>query len=195
MMTIIITLLARSLRIHTKWVISFLSLFSATSGGILDRAIEAEDQKHGDLLRLVILSWLVLPLPHVLLLQKMFCCIHSGERKRDLTLCLHYLWAGPCWRLPGIVCQDKGIFFYCCCFVGCRFLHQSWWWRPRKYWWVNFFFSSTMRTTLLAYYIIHKNLNCLICIFSYSRGLQSLVQVKALDLSLMFIIWRIFMSY
>jgi hypothetical protein len=64
MMTIIITLLASNLRIHTKWVIfnSFLSLFSATSGGILDRAIEAEDQKHGDFLRLVILSYLVLPL-------------------------------------------------------------------------------------------------------------------------------------
>ena len=28
---------------------------SATSGGILDRAIEAEDKKHGDLLRLVVL--------------------------------------------------------------------------------------------------------------------------------------------
>lgn len=35
----------------------FLSPFyeSATSGGILDRAIEAEDKKHGDFMRLVIL--------------------------------------------------------------------------------------------------------------------------------------------
>lgn len=37
------------------------SLFSATSGGILDRAIEAEDKKHGDFLRLVIISYLVVP--------------------------------------------------------------------------------------------------------------------------------------
>lgn len=28
-------------------------VYSATSGGILDRAIEAEDRKHGDFLRLV----------------------------------------------------------------------------------------------------------------------------------------------
>jgi len=32
----------------------FYFLTSATSGGILDRAIEAEDRKHGDFLRLVI---------------------------------------------------------------------------------------------------------------------------------------------
>lgn len=31
---------------------------SATSGGILDRAIEAEDKKHGDFLRLVMLNFL-----------------------------------------------------------------------------------------------------------------------------------------
>jgi hypothetical protein len=31
------------------------SVSSATSGGILDRAVEAEDKKHGDLLRLVVL--------------------------------------------------------------------------------------------------------------------------------------------
>ena len=33
---------------------------SATLGGILDRAIEAEDKKHGDVLRLVLLLYLVL---------------------------------------------------------------------------------------------------------------------------------------
>lgn len=32
---------------------SFFLMISATSGGILDRAIEAEDRKHGDFLRLV----------------------------------------------------------------------------------------------------------------------------------------------
>ena len=31
----------------------FSPFSSATSGGILDRAIEAEDRKHGDFLRLV----------------------------------------------------------------------------------------------------------------------------------------------
>lgn len=30
-----------------------VSAFSATSGGILDKAIEAEDRKHGDFMRLV----------------------------------------------------------------------------------------------------------------------------------------------
>lgn len=30
-----------------------IALISATSGGILDKAIEAEDRKHGDFMRLV----------------------------------------------------------------------------------------------------------------------------------------------
>lgn len=34
---------------------SFFALLSATSGGILDRAVAAEDRKHGDILRLVII--------------------------------------------------------------------------------------------------------------------------------------------
>lgn len=53
-----------------NWIYKFLfsSSFSATSGGILDRAIEAEDKKHGDFLRLV--SFIILPflypfVPHV----------------------------------------------------------------------------------------------------------------------------------
>lgn len=36
-------------------IVCFFSIISATVGGILDRAIEAEDRKHGDLLRLVML--------------------------------------------------------------------------------------------------------------------------------------------
>lgn len=39
---------------------AFLVVISATSGGILDRAIEAEEQKHGDFLRLVYTSLYVL---------------------------------------------------------------------------------------------------------------------------------------
>ncbi|KAM7250536.1 hypothetical protein ACFE04_022419 [Oxalis oulophora] len=39
-------------------VVRFVIGHSATSGGILDRAIEAEDQKHGDFLRLVLHSTL-----------------------------------------------------------------------------------------------------------------------------------------
>jgi hypothetical protein len=34
----------------------FASFSSATNGGILDRAIEAEDSKHGDFLRLVMIN-------------------------------------------------------------------------------------------------------------------------------------------
>ena len=48
-----------------------LSLFSATSGGILDRAIEAEDKKHGDFLRLVTILYFVLPL-----LPTFSCCMY-----------------------------------------------------------------------------------------------------------------------
>lgn len=44
------------------------SIASATSGGILDRAVEAEDKKHGDLLRLVVLFSLFFSTIHVDLL-------------------------------------------------------------------------------------------------------------------------------
>lgn len=37
-------------------VVCSLIFYSATAGGILDRAIEAEDRKHGDFLRLVCFS-------------------------------------------------------------------------------------------------------------------------------------------
>lgn len=41
-------------------IIRFVIGHSATSGGILDRAIEAEDKKHGDFLRLVMVLYLLL---------------------------------------------------------------------------------------------------------------------------------------
>lgn len=41
----------------------FSFFFSATSGGILDRAIEAEDKKHGDFLRLVSFDYSTISLP------------------------------------------------------------------------------------------------------------------------------------
>ena len=44
-----------------NWTFCFLSFTSATSGGILDRAIEAEDRKHGDFLRLVMILFVLLP--------------------------------------------------------------------------------------------------------------------------------------
>lgn len=73
-----------------------MSLFSATSGGILDRAVEAEDRKHGDLLRLVIISYFVLPLLPTLSCCMYYCfkirfhCIDSLNRKYHLNLHLCY---------------------------------------------------------------------------------------------------------
>lgn len=56
---------SRNLRLHiccsiihkiVHWSTFFsLNYWSATSGGILDRAVEAEDRKHGDIMKLVML--------------------------------------------------------------------------------------------------------------------------------------------
>lgn len=51
---IIIVVLGDKFHLDKSLTSSSSTLSSATSGGILDRAIEAEDKKHGDLLRLVI---------------------------------------------------------------------------------------------------------------------------------------------
>lgn len=44
-----------------------------------------------------------------------------------------FIWAGACWGLSWVVCKNKDVLCYCRCFVGCRFLCQSWWWRACKY--------------------------------------------------------------
>jgi hypothetical protein len=75
-------------------------LSSATSGGILDRAIEAEDKKHGDFLRLVRLLFpnLLLRCPTCSFLKKNYLVYSGKEKSKTMSshICAAMIRAGPC---------------------------------------------------------------------------------------------------
>lgn len=48
------SLMCLHIKLTYVYMVPLFFVTSATSGGILDRAIEAEDKKHGDFLRLVL---------------------------------------------------------------------------------------------------------------------------------------------
>lgn len=115
------------------------SIASATSGGILDRAVEAEDKKHGDILRLVKpLSFQLVQLVFYLTAQQIYYVgtFHNvliWGKSWSKFVFINFVKAGSCWGLSWIVSKDEDIFCHCCCFMGCRFLRQSWWWCTCKY--------------------------------------------------------------
>ena len=99
---------------------------SATSGGILDKAIDAEEKMHGDFLRLVMfLSCSLNVIVSV--------CVHTpGNFKlyfkksdKSSSVFVGIIHAGTYRGLLGIVSQDKNLFCHCCFHVGCRILYQS----------------------------------------------------------------------
>jgi hypothetical protein len=102
----------------------FCHICSATSGGILDRAIDAEDRKHGDFMRLV---------------NFLRCCsivlalsadMHVLKRIVNGMLVNH---SGPCGRVLGACSKDQIVLCQSSVHVGCRVLHQGRRWCTCKY--------------------------------------------------------------
>lgn len=90
---------------------------SATSNSILDKAIDSEEARHNDFLRLV--------MDHFRISNILTSVVFSDYL---LGLNLHGIFlAGSCWRLPWTFCENKNILFDCCRNLGCWILCQSGW--------------------------------------------------------------------